>query len=268
MDHEPVTLSSSRMRLRSVRAADGDWLYDLLTRTSGSRWRYRGRTPAPGDFHVDLWRGVLSQFVVTDAADRPVGLVGAYNANTTAGHCHVFAVGASDRGRLITEATTRFADWLFESFEFHKLWIETAEFNLAQFASLVEVATVEGRLTNFDYWGGRFWDLLIMSVTQERWTSHRRSAHSGAVRIDAGSGSGPIDARQLAMVLGERLPLDSLAAVELLDELEELVGHALDYELLDGVDHLDPHAAADTIITRLAGGRSDRLAPADASAPG
>ncbi len=267
MDHEPVTLSSSRMRLRSVRAADADWLYDLLTRSSGSRWRYRGRTPAPGEFHVDLWRGVLSQFVVTDVDDRPFGLVGAYNANTPAGHCHVFAVGASDQGRLITEATARFADWLFETFEFHKLWIETAEFNLAQFASLVDIATIEGRLTNFDYWGGRFWDLLIMSVTQERWTSHRR-APSGAVRIDAGNASGSVDAAQLVALLGERLPLDSLAAVELLDELEELAGHPLDYDLLDGIDLMDPGAAADVLVARLTAVRADRLAPAGASAPG
>ena len=252
MDHGPVTLSSSRVRLRSVRAADSDWLYDLLTRTSGSRWRYRGRTPAPGEFHVDLWRGVLSQFVVTDAEDRPVGLVGAYNANTTAGHCHVFAVGATDQGRLITEATARFADWLFESFEFHKLWIESAEFNLTQFASLTELATIEGRLTNFDYWGGRFWDLLILSITQQRWTAHRRSSARRAA-----SGHGPShpttpDAATLHAVLEDRLPLDSLRAVELLDELEELVGMTLDYEVLDGIELLDTAAAADVLAARLA----------------
>lgn len=256
MDHGPVTLSSSRVRLRSVRAADSDWLYDLLTRTSGSRWRYRGRTPAPGEFHVDLWRGVLSQFVVTDAEDRPVGLVGAYNANTTAGHCHVFAVGATDQGRLITEATARFADWLFESFEFHKLWIESAEFNLAQFASLTDLATVEGRLTNFDYWGGRFWDLLILSVTQERWTRHRRawsaSSASPATRRAGASGAATVDVATLGPLLEDRLPLDSLRAVELLDELEELSGIVLDYELLDGVDRLEPTEAAEVLAARLA----------------
>jgi len=252
MDHEPVTLSSTRVRLRSVRATDGDWLYDLLTRTSGSRWRYRGRTPAPGEFHVDLWRGVLSQFVVTDVDDRPAGLVGAYNANTTAGHCHVFAVGATDQGRLITEATARFADWLFESFEFHKLWIESAEFNLAQFASLTELATIEGRLTNFDYWGGRFWDLLILSVTQERWVSHRRSSRSQSAVRPGASGPGVIGAAALEALLADRLPLDSLRAVELLDELEELAGTVLDYELLDGIDRLDPVGAAEVLAARLA----------------
>ncbi len=255
MDHEPATLSSSRMRLRSVRATDGDWLYDLLTRTSGSRWRYRGRTPAPGEFHVDLWRGVLSQFVITDAEDRPVGLVGAYNANSTAGHCHVFAVGATDQGRLITEATARFADWLFETFEFHKLWIESAEFNLAQFASLTELATIEGRLTNFDYWGGRFWDLLIMSVTQERWTRHRRTASAlsatGATGATTAAGPDAVDVASLRRLLEDRLPLDSLRAVELLDELEELAGIVLDYELLDGIDRLDPARAAEVLAGRL-----------------
>ena len=253
MDHEPVTLSSTRVRLRSVRATDGDWLYDLLTRTSGSRWRYRGRTPAPGEFHVDLWRGVLSQFVVTDVDDRPAGLVGAYNANTTAGHCHVFAVGATDQGRLITEATARFADWLFESFEFHKLWIESAEFNLAQFASLTELATVEGRLTNFDYWGGRFWDLLILSVTQERWTRHRRTSTAPVTTRTTGTaGASAVEVTTLRPLLEDRLPLDSLRAVELLDELEELAGTVLDYELLDGIDRLDPARAAEVLAARLA----------------
>lgn len=251
---EPATgdgLSSSRVRLRSVRSSDVDWLYDLLTRTSGSRWRYRGRTPPPGEFQADLWRGVLSQFVVTDPADRPVGLVGAYNANTTAGHCHVFAIGATDQGRLITEATARFTDWLFESFEFHKLWIETAEFNLRQFASLTELATVEGRLTNFDYWGGRFWDLLIMSVTQERWLAHRASTATVADLRDGPPASRPVDTALLTALLSEQLPLDSLRAVELLDELEELVGVVLEYELLDGIDRLEPAAAAELLIERL-----------------
>ena len=253
MDHDTVMSSSSRVRLRSVRAADGDWLYDLLTRTSGSRWRYRGRTPAPGEFHADLWRGVLSQFVVTDAEDRPVGLVGAYNANTTAGHCHLFAVGATDQGRLITEATARFADWLFERFEFHKLWIESAEFNLAQFASLTELATIEGRLTNFDYWSGRFWDLLILSVTQERWTRHRRTSTAlHATSATERSRPGPVDVAVLRPLLEDRLPLDSLRAVELLDELEELAGVVLDYELLDGIDRLEPTGAAEVLAARLA----------------
>ncbi len=252
MDPGPPTLSSPRVRLRTVRAADGDWLYDLLTRTSGNRWRYRGRTPAPGDFHAELWRGVLSQFVVTDADDRPAGLVGAYNANTSAGHCHVFAVAATDQGRLITEATARFADWLFETFEFHKLWIESAEFNLAQFESLTELATVEGRLTDFDYWGGRFWDLLILSVTQERWTAHRRSSGRHAASGPGPSRPAAPDAAALRTVLEDRLPLDSLRAVELLDALEELVGATLDYGLLDGIERLDTAEAAEVLATRLA----------------
>ena len=253
MDHAPSSLSSNRVRLRSVRAADGDWLYDLLTRTSGDRWRYRGRTPAPGDFAVDLWRGVLSQFVVTDREDRPAGLVGAYNANTTAGHCHVFAVGAVEQGRLITEATALFADWLFETFEFHKLWIESAEFNLAQFASLSELATIEGRLSNFDYWGGRFWDLLILSVTQARWTAHRR--RTAAPWSTSPSGPPAVivpGAGELPPLLEDRLPLDSLRAVELLDELEELAGMILDYELLHGVDRLGASDAAEVLAARLA----------------
>lgn len=248
-DDTESQLRSGRVRLRSVRSSDQDWLYDLVTRDAGTRWRYRGRTPPPGDVHNDLWRGVLAQFVVIDPSGAPIGLVGAYNANTAAGHCHVFAIGSSGSGPAVTEAAGMLISWVFDQFEFHKLWIESSEFNLTQFASLTNVADVEGRLKNFDYWKGRFWDLLILSVTRVRWDEHHRGLIDRATRQTPRST--PITEEALASQLAARLPLDSLAAVEILVELEDLVDAPVDDSILTGINGLDAAGAAAVLMDRL-----------------
>jgi RimJ/RimL family protein N-acetyltransferase/acyl carrier protein len=246
-------LASRNVRLRAVRSGDHDWLYELLAVDTGSRWRYRGRTPNPAEFHQDLWHGVHAQFVVLDREDRPVGLVGAYNFNNVAGHCHVFAVGAQDSGSVVAEASGLLINWLFDEFDVHKLWIEAPEFNLQQFANLIDVADIEGRLTNFDYWRGRYWDVLILSVNRRRWDERYR----GVVEQRQRSLS---DARVHAAVpsveaINERLaalaPLDSLAAIELVSWLEDEMECELDVGLLEGLTGLAPDDVAAQIRTRL-----------------
>lgn len=246
-----ASLRTRSVQLRAVRSSDQDWLYELLTADSGSRWRYRGRTPNPAEFAQDLWRGVQSQFVVTTAAGAPVGLVGTYNANPTAGHCHLFAVGVADCGPQVTEAAGLLINWAFDEFDLHKIWIEAAEFNLAQFASLTTVADIEGRLTNFDFWRGRFWDVLILSINRQRWDErHRGVLERRADPVGAGA-SVRLSQDDIEALLEDFLPLDSLGTVEVLSDLEERLDQPLDVTILSGLDELNAHDAATLLHQRL-----------------
>ena len=116
-------LASRAVALRPVRAADLEWLYQLLTFEAGSRWRYRGRTPSHADFAADLWRGVHAQFVVGAADGEPVGLVGLVNMHHAAAHCQAFAVGAPGHGDLVTEGFGLLLDWAFTELDVDKVWI-------------------------------------------------------------------------------------------------------------------------------------------------
>ena len=247
-----AALSSRSVRLRAVRSGDHDWLYELLAVDSGSRWRYRGRTPNPAEFQQDLWRGVHAQFVVVDRAGRPVGLVGSYNVNSAAGHCHLFAVSAQDTTHAVAEATGLLINWLFDEFDFHKLWIEAPEFNLRQFATLTDVADVEGRLTNFDYWRGRYWDVLILSLNRHRWDErHRHILERRRRPLTGGAVDAVPDPGELRALLGDLLPLDSLGAIEAISWLEERLDSELDVELLEGLGDLDAAGAAVELHRRL-----------------
>jgi RimJ/RimL family protein N-acetyltransferase/acyl carrier protein len=251
----PSVLSSRSVRLRPVRSTDHDWLYELLTFDAGSRWRYRGRTPNPVEFTQDLWRGVHAQFVVADRQEAPVGLVGLCNMNQVAGHCHLFAVGASDRGPLVSEAAGVLLNWAFDEYDLRKVWVEAPEFNLHQFASLTDVADIEGRLTGYDVWRGRFWDTFILSINRQRWDERHRVVLEGRRgALTPTPSTGLPDVEELEQLLEPVWPLDSLGAIEVVTELEERTGALLDVELLDGLNDLgSPAVAAAALRTRLGG---------------
>lgn len=235
-------LSSRSVLLRPLLPSDGEWCYTLMCGPAGERWKYRGRTPSPEVVAHDLWRGVFAQFVVTErSSGRRAGLVGFYNTSPEAARAHAFAIAEPDVAPLVTEGFGLLLAWGFEHHRFDRVFIETAEFNAANFESLGRAAVVEGRLRNYEVWRGRFWDLLILSVTAEAFSScfggllaARRSqeaAHSMA-------------AAEFTQLLAELWPLDSLGAVEVLNALEEVAGAPVGSEVLHGLPDDAPAAAA------------------------
>ena len=55
----------TRVRLRPLADRDLGALYEASTAPDrGFRWRYRGATPSMGEFHSQLFEGVLCQFIV------------------------------------------------------------------------------------------------------------------------------------------------------------------------------------------------------------
>ena len=79
--HERV-LVGSRVALRPV--TQGDYELIRMAETTGSDsliYRHRGLTPSPEEFAMSLWRGVLTQGVMTEkASGAPAGVATSYGA--------------------------------------------------------------------------------------------------------------------------------------------------------------------------------------------
>jgi RimJ/RimL family protein N-acetyltransferase/acyl carrier protein len=241
-------LSNDRIILSPIQEQDYRALYSIVG--SGEylvRWRYRGSTPSPEEFRKDLWQDVLAQFVVTNKSDRAViGLVTAYHANHRNQVAYVagFSVPRYRNSGALLMGFELFFDFLFLNWNFRKLYTEAIEFNLAQFNSLqLNIFEEEGRLRDFEYYDGRYWDLVVSAITRESWASSRRAFHDhnralGVTMKGYHSGLRPdefcqllfedIGKGRLARIpeLGDRivedLGLDSLEILELVDALEQI----------------------------------------------
>jgi hypothetical protein len=136
----------------------------------------------------------------------------------------------------VLEGAGLFCAWGFGHHGFDRIFIETAEFNLDRFASLADVATVEGRLRNYEWWKGRYWDQFILSLTpsqfEGRFGTMLRRRSQPLSGVDATT-------NEFAALVEELWPLDSLGFIEVLDLLEELAGTPVDAVWLDGLDELD-----------------------------
>ncbi|MEX5707160.1 phosphopantetheine-binding protein [Parafrankia sp. FMc6] len=148
------------------------FLYELAVSPDvGFRWRYRGSVPNYVQFEQELWNGMLAQFVVESIeSGEPVGNVICYNPDFALG---VAYVGAAMLGRyagsgIAVEPVRLFIRYLFAVWPFRKLYFELPEFNYRQFTSATgERLRVEGRLVDHDYYGGRYWDRLILATYRD-----------------------------------------------------------------------------------------------------
>ncbi|WCB96520.1 hypothetical protein DSM104299_05279 [Baekduia alba] len=136
-------------------------------------WRYRGQTPSPEQWMSTLWSGVLAQFiVVAEGADVPVGLVLAYRHSFQDQHAYIAGLrfDPDDRTPRFMRGIALFLQYVFGSWEFRKLYLETPSYNLPQFASgLGSFFEVEARLKDHYTYAGQHWDLVTLAVYRERW---------------------------------------------------------------------------------------------------
>lgn len=173
---EPPLRFGKRVVLRAADRTDFDFLYGLASSpVMGFRWRYRGATPSPDLFAAQLWDGVLAQFTVLDrkSAER-VGVVSLYNASFQNGYAYLALAGSPayrSTGYML-EAALLFLDYAFRVWDFRKLYMETAAFNLPQFASgMGRLWREEGRLSDHEFYDGRYWDLVFLSIERSSFRS-------------------------------------------------------------------------------------------------
>jgi RimJ/RimL family protein N-acetyltransferase len=205
---------SRHVRLRAVEPNDIPFLYRLATEgETAERWRYRGSTPDPQTFAAHLWEGVLAQFLVERTVDgAPIGLVCAYNANLRDGYvygaavCEAPSVGTGQ----CAEALLLLADHIFANWNFRKIYFESAAFNYAQFASgASEYFEEEARLKDHTFHRGRYWDLVVGSLTREG--LERVHARRDLRRRPTGGGDALMDIDGFCATLAEALGLDPRA---------------------------------------------------------
>lgn len=208
--------------LRPLLSSDTDWLYSLSI-SAGTSWRYAARTPSPTEFFQQLWSGIHAQFMVCErSTERSVGLVGTYRLNLEASHVHMFAVGTSSAPSAAIEGAGLLVEWVFGEMDLDKIWFEATELSFRAFASFERFCTVEARLANYAYAQGRFFDLIIMSLTRSQWEELRPVLDTRlAARPRSASAPNSRHRRQVIELIEELWPMDSLSIVELSAALEE-----------------------------------------------
>lgn len=242
-----VRLEGMRCRLRPIRPADYPALYEIeLAPDLALRWRFRGGTPSPEHFARSLFEGVLATFVIESSDGRSLlGVVTAYNADMANGHCFIAAAAtpaARGRGQAV-EGLALFVDYCFSVWPFRKLWIETTEHNLVQFQSVERFGIeVEGRLRDFEYLAGRYWDKIILSIERRSWEQRRQLFASGgatevATFIDDVARRLDIAVEELSLQadLSLDLQLDSLEWFVVVVTAEAWAGAAMPPGLLDSI---------------------------------
>jgi hypothetical protein len=152
------------------------------------RWRYRGATVSPDQWAHNLWQSVLAQFLVVGVSDpAPLGLVVVYKANFQDGHAYlaVERFGSRRKDPLLFFGVALFLDYVFGCWNFEKLYLEVAEYNLVQFRSGVgRFFDVEARLRGHLWYDGRRWDQVTLALYRERW-QERAGKILAAVRAPA-----------------------------------------------------------------------------------
>ena len=176
-------LGNGHVRLRALGPHDLDWVRAAETdEFLAFRWRLRGGHPSPHDYVDQIWTGALAVFVVEQATDgRPIGIVSAYQADHRNGHCRVAAARLHPDGSMDTSfmaGVALFFEYLFTGWPLRKLYLETPEYNIGQFASAVDrgLLRVEARLEEFVFLADRYWDMLFLSVSRDSWSAFRATA--------------------------------------------------------------------------------------------
>lgn len=170
------TLSGRRVRLRAVNSSD----YELLRRVELAphllqRWRNRGATPAMTDWMRTVEQTTLAQFLVVDDRDgteKWVGLVSVYNPDFQHDLAYLAATKLSDTdaSTKMIEGTVLFLQHVFRTWPFRKLYLETPQYNLDQFASgSGRLLEEEARLRDHWYYDGQYWDHVVLSIWRSTW---------------------------------------------------------------------------------------------------
>ena len=157
-------------------ARDYDFLYRLYSDGDHLvRYRLRGRTPSPEAFVRFLWDQVLAQFIVESREGRPIGIVSSFEPDFRNRYVYIAAcsVAEFESTGLVLEGVALLVSYLFETFDFRKVYAESLESNYAQFAlGEGRIFDVEGRLKEHEYVHGRYQDFVLLAVFRDAWRDH------------------------------------------------------------------------------------------------
>ncbi len=140
----------------------------------GVRWRFRGATPGLEQWVRENNALLVHYMVVRHSDHKPIGTVFVYNQNFQDRYAY-FALASlepSGRSPLLMGGAGLCIEYAFTCWAFRKLYLETPEYNVEQFAGGVgKLFTEEGRLRDHLYYGGRYWDMLTFALYRRTWES-------------------------------------------------------------------------------------------------
>jgi RimJ/RimL family protein N-acetyltransferase len=169
-------LQGRTVRIRPVDSRDYDFLFRLYTDGDHLvRYRLRGRTPSPDAFVHWLWEQVLAQFIVETTDGRPIGVVSSFEPDFRNRYVYLAACSVADYEStgLVLEGVALLVSYLFETFDFRKVYAESLEANFARFAlGEGRLFEVEGRMREHEYVNGRYEDFLLLAVFRDSWRQH------------------------------------------------------------------------------------------------
>jgi RimJ/RimL family protein N-acetyltransferase len=167
------------VQIRPIEARDYDFLFRLYTTGDHLvRYRLRGITPSPESFVRFLWDQVLAQFIVETRDGRPIGVVSSFEPDFRNRYVYIAACSVADYQAtgLVLEGVALLVSYLFETFDFRKIYAETLESNYAQFAlGEGRLFEVEGRMKEHEYIQGRYEDFVLLAIHRASWREqHQR----------------------------------------------------------------------------------------------
>lgn len=173
-DQLKARLATSRVRLRPISPSDYDALRQIeLGEQLGPLWRCRGATPSADSWLQSLSVGVLAQFLVLRAdSGQAVGVVTCYQADFQNQFAYLAAAkfDRSDRSTRLLEGTVLFIDYVFRCWNFRKLYLEVAGYNLNQIQSGIgRLLVEEGRLKGHIFYDGQYWDQALLALWRSKW---------------------------------------------------------------------------------------------------
>ncbi|MGH9082177.1 MAG: GNAT family N-acetyltransferase [Acidimicrobiales bacterium] len=169
-----VSLRTRRLQLRPLRPEDHRLLYRLaLDPDVTFDWRLRGTTPSFEEFQRQIHPSVLCQFAVSPIGSMELfGLVVAFSADLRNRFCHAGVVMRPELRRrgLGIEAIFGLSRYLFTGWDFRLVLLETTGRTFAHVASMEKagIVTVEGRIRDQYYFGGRYWDGIILTHRRQQ----------------------------------------------------------------------------------------------------
>jgi RimJ/RimL family protein N-acetyltransferase len=174
--HSPEipTLRGRLVALRPMMPDDLPALYRLsIDETVNAHWRFRGIVPTYQQFiNSTTANEAIVQFVVTDLSGTAgaLGLAVAYNADIRSGFAYIGTMVAPNISRWGAgiEATALLTRYLFSTWPFRKLYFELIEYNCERLGSALDgYMTLEGRMREHYYYGGRYWDNFLFAIERQ-----------------------------------------------------------------------------------------------------
>ncbi len=170
-------MQTRRVSLRALQATDMPTLYSMTIEYDVLwRWRFSGTIPNYETFVKSVMNGSLANYcIVSTGNEKIMGLLSSYNADLRNGT--VFVAVVMGRKHFFTgsgiEAIALFINYLFNVWPLRKVYFESVEFDYQTFSSGEgKYFKKEAHFKEFYYFGGRYWDDVICTISREEWMNN------------------------------------------------------------------------------------------------